>query len=180
MVTLVFQVICSEVCDHTAWLVKGVNARNIVCQWSLLNPAREHVETSLQPHALVVKSLKNTWSSHKRLAINNTNDKVAKSNPKLAQIPLINPRYIWVPYVFITHLIQQSLFLFRVSKIFTHKNQLTADNCMSFTPEQWKLPGDVKYGVETKLERFGRQGVRLADFLSSFLQNVDGEQNYGM
>ena len=103
-------------------------------------------------------------------------NKVYKSNPQLAQITLINPRY-----VFNTHLIQLSLFIFfRVSKIFTHKNQLTADNCMSFTPEQWKLPGDVKYGVETKLERFGRQGVRLADFLSSFLQNVDGEQNYGM
>jgi len=68
----------------------------------------------------------------------------------------------------------------RAQDVFRLKTQLTPDNCLSFTEEEWKLPGDTKYGVKTKLERFGRLGVRLADFLSSFLQNVDGQQDYGV
>lgn len=62
----------------------------------------------------------------------------------------------------------------------SHKNNLlTPDNCANFPRSSWKLPGDVKYKVDKKLERLGRIGVRLSDFLSSFLQNVDGKQDYG-
>lgn len=50
---------------------------------------------------------------------------------------------------------------------------------MQYSEPELKLPGDTKYGAEEKLERFGRTALRLADFLSSFLQNIDGNQDYG-
>ncbi|KAF6027277.1 hypothetical protein EB796_014426 [Bugula neritina] len=36
----------------------------------------------------------------------------------------------------------------RAQDVFRLKTQLTPDNCLSFTEEEWKLPGDTKYGVK--------------------------------
>ena len=67
----------------------------------------------------------------------------------------------------------------RAQSVFDTKSQITASNCMNYEPQDLFLPGDVKYGIETKLQRFGRSALRLSDFLSSFLQNIDGKQDYG-
>lgn len=60
--------------------------------------------------------------------------------------------------------------------IFTLMKAVTASNCAEIgrqRPELLRLPGDVAHGREWHLENEARSAVRLANFLSGFLQTVD-------
>lgn len=60
--------------------------------------------------------------------------------------------------------------------VFTLMKAVTASNCAEIgrqRPELLRLPGDVAHGREWHLENEARSAVRLANFLSGFLQTVD-------
>ncbi|XP_037579060.1 LOW QUALITY PROTEIN: uncharacterized protein LOC119461757 [Dermacentor silvarum] len=60
--------------------------------------------------------------------------------------------------------------------VFTLMKAVTASNCCEIgrqRPELLRLPGDVAHGREWHLENEARSAVRLANFLSGFLQTVD-------
>lgn len=56
---------------------------------------------------------------------------------------------------------------------------IKADTCGGYESTDLFLPGDAGYGVETQFEPQGRTALRLAHFLSNFLQNVDEYEQYG-
>ncbi|XP_050026999.1 uncharacterized protein [Dermacentor andersoni] len=63
--------------------------------------------------------------------------------------------------------------------IFTLMKAVTASNCAKIgqeRPELLRLPGDVAHGREWHLENEARSAVRLANFLSGFLQTVDPKE----
>lgn len=50
---------------------------------------------------------------------------------------------------------------------------VTDKNCHTFPPDHLILRGDISYGKEKQFEYEARMGLRLANFISSFLQIVD-------
>lgn len=59
------------------------------------------------------------------------------------------------------------------------KHNTDATQCGSKETHELFLPGDVAYGVEKQFEAQGRTALRLAHFLSNFLQNVDEYEDFG-
>ncbi|XP_044729063.1 uncharacterized protein LOC123292459 isoform X2 [Chrysoperla carnea] len=51
-------------------------------------------------------------------------------------------------------------------------------NCKSFHPNDLKLHGDVKYGAEEQFQNEAKMAVRLANFISAFLQIVNPNEVY--
>uniref|UniRef100_A0A131YZN5 Integral to membrane n=1 Tax=Rhipicephalus appendiculatus TaxID=34631 RepID=A0A131YZN5_RHIAP len=63
--------------------------------------------------------------------------------------------------------------------VFTLMKAVTASNCAEIgreRPELLRLPGDVAHGRDWHLENEARSAVRLANFLSGFLQTVDPKE----
>lgn len=56
---------------------------------------------------------------------------------------------------------------------------VTAANCKTQEAFRLYLPGDAGYGAEKYYEAQGRTALRLAHFLSNFLQNVDEYEQFG-
>jgi hypothetical protein len=56
---------------------------------------------------------------------------------------------------------------------------ITKNNCQLQDASDLFLPGDAAYGVRTQFEGQGRVALRLAHFLSNFLQNVDEYEQFG-
>ncbi|XP_069124223.1 uncharacterized protein [Argopecten irradians] len=67
----------------------------------------------------------------------------------------------------------------KMDKILLRKAQTNSGNCKTKMPYELFLPGDVAFGVEKQFEAQGRTALRLAHFLSDFLQNVDEYENFG-
>ncbi|ELU11322.1 hypothetical protein CAPTEDRAFT_161811 [Capitella teleta] len=67
----------------------------------------------------------------------------------------------------------------RMMAIIEHKESVNKDNCETFKAEELELPGDVAYGVEREFSEQARTALRLAHFLSNFLQNIDLYEEYG-
>lgn len=61
----------------------------------------------------------------------------------------------------------------RMLKILQRYRDITPLNCKTKKAYELLLPGDAAYGVEKQFEAQGRTALRLAHFLSNFLQNVD-------
>lgn len=57
-----------------------------------------------------------------------------------------------------------------VEEVIEFLKSVTADNCHRFTPDDLILPGDVGFGEESQFENEARMALRLANFLSAFLQ----------
>lgn len=67
----------------------------------------------------------------------------------------------------------------KMMRIFRQKASINKDNCKSSAPSHLNLPGDAAYGVDKQFEYQGRTALRLAHFLSNFLQNVQSSDNFG-
>lgn len=67
----------------------------------------------------------------------------------------------------------------RMLAIIKHKESIDKNTCMNFKPDELELPGDVSFGVEKKFTYQARTALRLAHFLSNFLQNIDMYEEYG-
>ena len=67
----------------------------------------------------------------------------------------------------------------RMDEIMVHKESITGDNCLEYKTEELQLPGDVAYGADKQFSYQARTAVRLAHFLSNFLQNIDIYEEYG-
>ncbi|GAB1603596.1 uncharacterized protein LOC115222177 [Argonauta hians] len=68
----------------------------------------------------------------------------------------------------------------RMREILQRFQGTTKDNCQSRTANQLLLPGDAGFGAERQFESQGRTALRLAHFLSNFLQNVDEYEEFGI
>ncbi|XP_014788876.1 uncharacterized protein LOC106882646 [Octopus bimaculoides] len=69
--------------------------------------------------------------------------------------------------------------IYRIQKLFKKISSITSDNCQNVAPENLLLPGDVGYGVSTQFEFQARTALRLAHFLSNYLQNANPNENFG-
>ena len=67
----------------------------------------------------------------------------------------------------------------RMLAIIAHKESVNAETCHQYKEEELELPGDVSYGVEKLFSYQARTALRLAHFLSDFLQNIDMYEEYG-
>jgi len=67
----------------------------------------------------------------------------------------------------------------RMLKILERYQKTTKDNCHQKKAYELYLPGDAGYGVNWQFEGQGRTALRLAHFLSNFLQNVDEYEEFG-
>ncbi|XP_013379783.1 uncharacterized protein LOC106151208 [Lingula anatina] len=67
----------------------------------------------------------------------------------------------------------------RVNLLIEKMDSVTSANCRSKTQEELELPGDMAYGTKEQFESQGRVAVRLAQFLSNFMQNVDEKEDFG-
>lgn len=57
-----------------------------------------------------------------------------------------------------------------VEEVIEFLKSVTAENCHTFDPDDLILPGDVGFGKENQFENEARMALRLANFLSAFLQ----------
>lgn len=57
-----------------------------------------------------------------------------------------------------------------VDEVIEFLKSVTKDNCHTFAPDDLILRGDISYGVESQFENEARMALRLANFISSFLQ----------
>jgi len=67
----------------------------------------------------------------------------------------------------------------RMQFILEHKDEVNRNNCLTYKKEELELPGDVSYGVDQQFSNQARTALRLAHFLSNFLQNIDRYEEYG-
>lgn len=67
----------------------------------------------------------------------------------------------------------------RMQEIRSRFYDVNKDTCATYEPTDRFLPGDAAYGVEKQFEPQGRTALRLAHFLSNFLQNVDEYEQFG-
>ncbi|KAK0060871.1 hypothetical protein Bpfe_009740 [Biomphalaria pfeifferi] len=67
----------------------------------------------------------------------------------------------------------------RMLRLLRQKSSVTPDNCHSLPNHRLYLPGDVAYGANSQFESEGRTALRLAHFLSMYLQNVMPDENFG-
>ncbi|XP_050701571.1 uncharacterized protein LOC126987957 [Eriocheir sinensis] len=63
-----------------------------------------------------------------------------------------------------------------VDEVIEFLKSVTKDNCHTFAPDDLILRGDISFGVESQFENEARMALRLANFLSSFLQIVDHQE----
>lgn len=63
--------------------------------------------------------------------------------------------------------------------VLERKNRITRENCHRFHDDDLHLSGDVAYLVEEQFSPQARSALRLAHFLSDFLQNVDKNDDWG-
>ncbi len=64
-------------------------------------------------------------------------------------------------------------------KVMDHIASVTKDNCHVKDAGDLTMPGSVVYGVAEQLSNQARTALRLAHFLSNFLQNIDKAEEYG-
>lgn len=57
-------------------------------------------------------------------------------------------------------------------------NRLTCDRLSRISPDKLKMRGDIAFGKERQLENQARMAIRLANFISSFLQLVDPKEMF--
>lgn len=69
--------------------------------------------------------------------------------------------------------------IFKIQRLFKKISSITSENCVNVAPENLLLPGDVGYGVSTQFEFQARTALRLAHFLSNYLQNADPNEHFG-
>ncbi|GAB1597608.1 uncharacterized protein LOC106882646 [Argonauta hians] len=69
--------------------------------------------------------------------------------------------------------------IYRVRTIFKKISSITSKNCDLVSPENLLLPGDVAYGASTQFEFQARTALRLAHFLSNYLQNANPKEKFG-
>ncbi|KAK6170213.1 hypothetical protein SNE40_018662 [Patella caerulea] len=69
--------------------------------------------------------------------------------------------------------------LTRMQNILERVHQTNKDNCHELLENDLYLTGDAGYGVETQFLSQGRVALRLAHFLSNFLQNIDEYEEFG-
>jgi len=67
----------------------------------------------------------------------------------------------------------------RMLKILERFQQTTKENCKTKKAYELYLPGDAGYGTNWQFEGQGRTALRLAHFLSNFLQNVEEYEEFG-
>lgn len=67
----------------------------------------------------------------------------------------------------------------RVLRIYRQKTSVTKSNCKKLSPSSLILPGDVGYGVDSQFKYQASTALRLAHFLSAFLQNMDDMDSFG-
>ncbi|XP_063441841.1 uncharacterized protein LOC134722188 [Mytilus trossulus] len=67
----------------------------------------------------------------------------------------------------------------KMIRIFRQKASINKVSCRTSAPSLLHLPGDVAYGVDRQFDYQGRTALRLAHFLSNFLQNVQASDNFG-
>ena len=65
-------------------------------------------------------------------------------------------------------------------RIFRHKASVTAENCHTKPNNLLYMAGDVGYGFDKQFEAEGRTALRLAHFVSNFLQNTSPDENFGI
>ncbi|XP_074642208.1 uncharacterized protein LOC141899673 [Tubulanus polymorphus] len=68
----------------------------------------------------------------------------------------------------------------KLTKLLDKKYSVTQKTCKGLDGEELKLPGDMAYGAKVKFEMQARVALRLAHFISMFLQNVDIPEEYGI
>lgn len=57
-----------------------------------------------------------------------------------------------------------------VEEVIEYLKSVTAENCNSIPPDDLVLTGDIGFGMEKQFENEARMALRLANFLSAFLQ----------
>ncbi|GFS15850.1 Fras1 related extracellular matrix protein [Elysia marginata] len=67
----------------------------------------------------------------------------------------------------------------RMKTILDRYRSINRLNCKQQPAHKLFLPGDAAYGAEKQFEPQGRTALRLAHFLSNFLQNVDEYEEFG-
>ncbi|CAH1799902.1 unnamed protein product [Owenia fusiformis] len=67
----------------------------------------------------------------------------------------------------------------RFQRIDNHRLQVKADNCHLMTKDDLFLPGDVAYGADEQLQNQARTALRMAHFISNFMENIDFYEEYG-
>lgn len=67
----------------------------------------------------------------------------------------------------------------RVLRIYRQKTSVTKSNCKKLSPSSLILPGDVGYGVDSQFKYQASTALRLAHFLSAFLQNMEDMDSFG-
>ncbi|KAK7069808.1 hypothetical protein SK128_015419 [Halocaridina rubra] len=60
-----------------------------------------------------------------------------------------------------------------VDEVIEFLKAVTPENCKSYPPDDLILRGDMAFGVENQFENEARMALRLANFISAFLQVVD-------
>ena len=58
----------------------------------------------------------------------------------------------------------------RMLRLYRQKESVTSSNCHLLPPNVLQLPGDVGYGASQQFEPEARTALRLANFLSLYLQ----------
>ena len=57
-----------------------------------------------------------------------------------------------------------------VDEVIEFLRSVKASNCKKYPPDDLLLQGDIAFGVEKQFENEARMALRLANFLSAFLQ----------
>lgn len=57
-----------------------------------------------------------------------------------------------------------------VDEVIEFLKSVTPDNCKNFWPDDLVLRGDIGFGMDKQFENEARMALRLANFLSAFLQ----------
>lgn len=67
----------------------------------------------------------------------------------------------------------------RMMRLRSRMTRVNSGTCKAMKDFELLLPGDVGYGVDIQFEAQARTGLRLAHFLSNFLQNVNEDEQFG-
>ncbi|CAH1798682.1 unnamed protein product [Owenia fusiformis] len=125
------------------------------------------------------------------LGLKESNLKKAKLSPRKRMAPKVStkveepPKRVWAP----RHQRDTSSFRVkrsfdqearsRIERIIDHMNTINKDNCKIKTNTELNLPGDLAFGAKEQLQNQARTALRMAHFLSNFLENVDFYEEYG-
>ncbi|XP_042234491.1 uncharacterized protein LOC121874431, partial [Homarus americanus] len=60
-----------------------------------------------------------------------------------------------------------------VEEVIEFLKSVTPENCHMFPPDDLLLQGDIGFGMEKQFENEARMALRLANFLSAFMQLVN-------